>query len=71
MQYLHDNLKMHIIYEGKMQYPHYDLNPYYIWQKEMQYLHDNLWMHTIFCCKFVDGGASTSATFKLGHININ
>ncbi len=25
MQHLHDNLKMHIIYGGKMQYPHYDL----------------------------------------------
>jgi hypothetical protein len=22
---------MHIIYGGEMQYPHYDLNPYYMW----------------------------------------
>jgi hypothetical protein len=31
MQYMHDNLKMHTIYGGKMQYPHYDPNPYNIW----------------------------------------
>jgi hypothetical protein len=31
MQYIQDNLKMHIIYGGKMYYPHYDPNPYYIW----------------------------------------
>jgi hypothetical protein len=30
-QYLHDNLKMHIVYRGEMQYPHYDPNPYYTW----------------------------------------
>jgi hypothetical protein len=30
MQYLHDNLKMHIIYWKKMQYPHYDPNPHYM-----------------------------------------
>jgi len=36
----------------------------------MQYLQDNLGMHIVFC-RFVDGGASTSATFKLGHTNIN
>ncbi len=28
MQYLNDNLNMHIVCEGKMQYSHYDLNPY-------------------------------------------
>ncbi len=33
MQYMHDNLKMHIVYGGKMQYPHYDLNPYYTCMK--------------------------------------
>jgi hypothetical protein len=32
MQYLHDNLKMHTIYGGKMQYLHYDLNPHYMWE---------------------------------------
>ncbi len=32
---------------GKMQYPHYDLNPHYMWEPSMQYLHDNLKMHTI------------------------
>jgi hypothetical protein len=31
MQYMHDNLRMHTIYGGKMQYPHYDPNPYNIW----------------------------------------
>jgi hypothetical protein len=30
-----------------------------------------LWMHIISCCRFVDGGASTNATLKLGHTNIN
>jgi hypothetical protein len=35
MYYLHDNLNMHIKYGGKMQYPHYDLNPYYTWEREM------------------------------------
>jgi hypothetical protein len=45
--YLHDNLNMHIICGGKMQYPHYDLDLYYIWEKEMQYLHYNLNMHTM------------------------
>jgi hypothetical protein len=33
----------------------------------MQYLHDNLWMHIVSCYRFVDGGALTNATFKLGH----
>jgi hypothetical protein len=37
----------------------------------MQYLHDNLWMHIISYYRFVDGVASTSATFKLRHTNIN
>jgi hypothetical protein len=32
MQYLHDFLKMHIVYEGKMQYSHYDFNPHYMWE---------------------------------------
>jgi hypothetical protein len=31
MQYLHDYLRMHTIYGGKMQYPCYDVNPHYIW----------------------------------------
>jgi hypothetical protein len=31
MQYMHENLKTHIICEGKLQYPHYDFNPHYIW----------------------------------------
>ncbi len=30
MQYLHDNLKMHTIYEGKIQYSHYDHNTHYV-----------------------------------------
>jgi hypothetical protein len=34
MQYLHDNLKMHTICGGKVQYPHYDHNPHYIWERE-------------------------------------
>jgi hypothetical protein len=32
MQYLDDNLKMHTIYGGAMQYPHYDPNPHYMWE---------------------------------------
>jgi hypothetical protein len=48
MQYLHDNLKMHTIYGGKMQYPHYNPNPHYMWGPQMQYLHDNLNMHIIY-----------------------
>jgi hypothetical protein len=32
---------------GKVQCSHYDLNPHYIWEKEMLYLHDNLWMHIV------------------------
>jgi hypothetical protein len=28
MQYLHDNLNMHIVCEEKLQYPHYDPNPH-------------------------------------------
>jgi hypothetical protein len=47
MQYLHDNLWMHIVCEDKMQYPHYDPNPHYIWEREMQYLHENLKMHIV------------------------
>jgi hypothetical protein len=31
MKYLHDSLNMHVIYGGKMQYPHYNPNPHYIW----------------------------------------
>jgi hypothetical protein len=27
---------------GKVQYPHYDLNPHYILEKETQYSYDNL-----------------------------
>ncbi len=27
--------------------------------------------YCVFCCRFMDGGASTSATFKPRHININ
>ncbi len=38
---------MHTICGGKVQYPHYDLNSHYIWEKEMQYLHDNLTMHIV------------------------
>jgi len=26
---------MHIVYGGKMQYPHYDLNPHYLWEAKM------------------------------------
>jgi len=32
---------------GKVQYPHYDHNPHYIWEKEMQYMYKNLKMHII------------------------
>jgi hypothetical protein len=32
MQYLHDNLNMHVIHGGKMQYPRYDSNPHYMWE---------------------------------------
>ncbi len=32
MQYFHDNLKMHTVYGGKLQYPHYDPNPHYMWE---------------------------------------
>jgi hypothetical protein len=32
---------------GKMQCPHYDPNPHYLWEREMQYLHDILNMHII------------------------
>jgi hypothetical protein len=32
MQYLHDNLKMHTVYGGKMEYPDYDPNPHYMWE---------------------------------------
>jgi hypothetical protein len=32
MQYLHDNLKMHTTYGEKLQYPHYDLNPHFMWE---------------------------------------
>jgi hypothetical protein len=46
MQYLHDNLKMHIVCGGKV--PHYDHNPHYTWEREMQYLHNNLKMHIIY-----------------------
>jgi hypothetical protein len=35
MQYLHDNLKMHTICGGKVQYPHYDHNPHYLWEAKM------------------------------------
>ncbi len=31
-----------------MQYPHYDPNPRYIWEREMRYLHDNLNMYIIY-----------------------
>jgi hypothetical protein len=31
MQYMHDNLKIRIVYGGEMQCPHYDPNPYNIW----------------------------------------
>ncbi len=45
MKYLHDFLKMHTVCGGKLQYPRYDHNPHYIWEREMQYLHNNLNMH--------------------------
>jgi len=47
MQYLHDNLRMHIVCGGKMQCPHYNPNPHYTWERETQYIHDNLRMQTI------------------------
>ncbi len=30
-----------------MQYPHYDPNPHYIWERETRYLHDNLRMKIV------------------------
>jgi hypothetical protein len=47
MQYLHNNLKIQIICEGKMKHPNYNFNPHYIWEREMQYLDDNLRMQTV------------------------
>jgi hypothetical protein len=47
MQYLHDNLRMWNVCGSKVQYPHYDPNPHYIWERETQYLHDNIRMQTI------------------------
>jgi hypothetical protein len=47
MQYMHDNLNMHIVYVGKMRYLHYDFNPHYVWEMKLQYLHDNLNMHIL------------------------
>jgi len=47
MQYLHDNLNMHIVCGGKMQVLHMTLNPHYLWEMKMQYLHDNLNMHIL------------------------
>jgi hypothetical protein len=35
MQHLHDNLNMHTVCEGKVQYPHYDHNPHYISKVKM------------------------------------
>jgi len=35
MQYLYDFLKMHTVYGGEIQYPHYDLNPHYMWEPYM------------------------------------
>jgi hypothetical protein len=32
---MHDNLNMPTICGNKMQYPHYDPNPHYIWEREM------------------------------------
>jgi hypothetical protein len=31
MQYMHDNFKLRSVYGGKMQYPNYEPNPYYMW----------------------------------------
>jgi hypothetical protein len=50
MQYMHNNLKMHTIYGGKVQYPHYDHNP---WEKEMQYMHNNFKIHSVYKWKNV------------------
>jgi len=38
---------IHTICGGKIQYPHYDFNPHYMWEPYMQYLHDNLKMHIV------------------------
>jgi hypothetical protein len=35
MQYMHENLRMQTICGGKVQYPHYDLNPHYLWKAKM------------------------------------
>jgi hypothetical protein len=35
MQYLHDNLNMHNVCGGKVQDPHYDPNPHYLWEAKM------------------------------------
>jgi hypothetical protein len=32
---------------SKMQYPHYDFNPHYMWEREMQCMHDNWSMHIV------------------------
>jgi hypothetical protein len=32
MQYLHENLKMHIVYGEKLQYSHYDPIQHYMWE---------------------------------------
>jgi hypothetical protein len=45
---MHDNLWMQIVCGSKVQFSHYDLNPHYIWEKEMRYMHDNLRMHIIY-----------------------
>jgi hypothetical protein len=47
MQYMHDNLNMHIVCNNKMKYSHYGPNSYYIWESKMKYMHDNLQMHII------------------------
>jgi hypothetical protein len=41
---MHDNLKMHVVCGGKMQYPHYDPNSHYVWERKMWYQHDNFLM---------------------------
>jgi hypothetical protein len=41
--YLHDNLKMHTICGGKVQYPHYDFNPHYMVEG-----------HLVFAWQFMD-----------------
>jgi hypothetical protein len=48
MQYLCDNLNLHTIHGGELQYPHYDPKPHYILEREMQYLHNNLKMCIIY-----------------------